>query len=115
MKELSAPAPTPKLWPVFLVTSLGAFLVSLDLSIVNVAFPALMHAFPDANRAALSWVVTAYSIVFGSLLVIGGRTGDRYGLRRVFFAGLGTFTLGSALCGAAPSVPLLIAGRTLQG
>jgi EmrB/QacA subfamily drug resistance transporter len=74
-----------------------------------------MHAFPDANRAALSWVVTAYSIVFGSLLVIGGRTGDRYGLRRVFFAGLGTFTLGSALCGAAPSVPLLIAGRALQG
>lgn len=112
MKELT---PTPKLWPVFLVTSLGAFLVSLDLSIVNVAFPALMHAFPDASRATLSWVVTAYSIVFGSLLVIGGRTGDRLGLRQVFFAGLATFTLGSALCGAAPNVPLLIAGRVLQG
>lgn len=112
MKE---PSPPAKLWPVFLVTSLGAFLVSLDLSIVNVAFPALMHAFPDTSRAALSWVVTAYSIVFGSLLVIGGRTGDRLGLRNVFFVGLGTFMLGSALCGAAPSVPLLIAGRILQG
>jgi EmrB/QacA subfamily drug resistance transporter len=112
MKE---PTPTPKLWPVFLVTSLGAFLVSLDLSIVNVAFPALMHAFPETSRAALSWVVTAYSIVFGSLLVIGGRTGDRLGLRKVFFAGLATFTLGSALCGAAPNVALLIAGRVLQG
>lgn len=112
MKEPTSP---PKLWPVFLVTSLGAFLVSLDLSIVNVAFPALMQAFPDASRANLSWVVTAYSIVFGSLLVIGGRTGDRLGLRSVFFAGLATFTLGSALCGAAPNVPLLIAGRVLQG
>jgi EmrB/QacA subfamily drug resistance transporter len=111
MKE---PTP-PKLWPVFLVTSLGAFLVSLDLSIVNVAFPALMQAFPDTSRAQLSWVVTAYSIVFGSLLVIGGRTGDRLGLRKVFFSGLGVFMLGSAVCGAAPNVPLLIAGRTLQG
>jgi EmrB/QacA subfamily drug resistance transporter len=111
MKELT----TPKLWPVFLVTSLGAFLVSLDLSIVNVAFPALMRAFPETSRAALSWVVTAYSIVFGSLLVIGGRTGDRLGLRKVFFAGLATFSLGSALCGAAPNVPLLVAGRALQG
>jgi EmrB/QacA subfamily drug resistance transporter len=113
MKELTVAA--PKLWPVFLVTSMGAFLVSLDLSIVNVAFPALMHAFPETSRAALSWVVTAYSIVFGSLLVIGGRTGDRLGLRSVFFAGLATFTFGSVLCGAAPNVPLLIAGRVLQG
>jgi len=114
MKESTASDARP-LWPVFLVTSLGAFLVSLDLSIVNVAFPALMGAFPDASRADLSWIVTAYSIVFGSLLVIGGRTGDRLGLRKVFFAGLGTFSLGSALCGAAPSVGLLIAGRVLQG
>jgi EmrB/QacA subfamily drug resistance transporter len=60
-------------------------------------------------------VVTAYSIVFGSLLVVGGRTGDRIGLRRVFFAGLAAFLLGSALCGIAPSVALLVTGRTLQG
>ena len=51
--------PTRPLWPVFLVTSLGAFLVSLDLSIVNVAFPALTRAFPEASRADLSWIVTA--------------------------------------------------------
>jgi EmrB/QacA subfamily drug resistance transporter len=89
--------------------------VSLDLSIVNVAFPAMAQAFPQASRAELAWVITAYSIVFGSLLVVGGRTGDRTGLRRVFFAGLFTFTLGSALCGHAPSVALLIAGRALQG
>ncbi len=105
----------PELWAVFAVTSLGAFVVSLDLSIVNVAFPAMAQAFPQATRAELAWVITAYSIVFGSLLVVGGRSGDRNGLRRVFFAGLATFTLGSALCGLAPSVASLIAGRALQG
>jgi EmrB/QacA subfamily drug resistance transporter len=103
------------LWQVFVVTSLGAFVVSLDLSIVNVAFPAMAAAFPEASRAQLSWVITSYTIVFGSLLVIGGRTADRSGLRRVFFAGLLAFTLGSALCGQAPSIALLIAGRVLQG
>lgn len=103
------------LWQVFVVTSLGAFLVSLDLSIVNVAFPALERTFSATARADLAWVVTAYSIVFGSLLVIGGRTGDRLGLRRVFFFGLFGFLLGSALCGIAPSASLLIAGRVVQG
>lgn len=103
------------LWQVFAVTSLGAFVVSLDLSIVNVAFPALALAFPQATRAELSWVITSYTIVFGSLLVFGGRTADRSGLRQVFFAGLLAFTVGSALCGQAPSVGLLIAGRVVQG
>src|SRR5688500_3445421 len=112
MKKLTG---APSLWPVFVVTSLGAFVVSLDLSIVNVAFPAMAHTFAQASRAQLAWVITAYSIVFGSLLVVGGRTADRHGLRRVFFAGLATFTLGSALCGLAPTIALLIAGRVLQG
>ena len=115
LKPGVAAGSAPPLWAVFAVTSLGAFVVSLDLSIVNVAFPAMAQAFPAANRAELAWVITAYSIVFGSLLVVGGRSGDRNGLRRVFFAGLATFTLGSALCGLAPSVAWLIAGRALQG
>jgi EmrB/QacA subfamily drug resistance transporter len=112
MKKLTTTVP---LWQVFAVTSLGAFVVSLDLSIVNVAFPAMALAFPAASRAELAWVITAYSIAFGSLLVVGGRTADRSGLRRVFFAGVLIFTLGSALCGLAPSVELLVAGRVLQG
>jgi EmrB/QacA subfamily drug resistance transporter len=118
VKKLSdppPPRPAPPLWQVFLLTSLGSFVVSLDLSIVNVAFPALARAFPLATRSELAWVITAYSITFGSMLVVGGRTADRLGLRRVFFAGLGTFSLGSALCGIAPSVGLLVAGRVLQG
>ncbi|HWE70403.1 MAG TPA: DHA2 family efflux MFS transporter permease subunit [Acidimicrobiales bacterium] len=100
---------------VFVVTALGAFMASLDLSIVNVAFPAMEHSFPHDSRAALAWVITGYSIVFGSLLVTAGRTADRLGRRRLFFGGLAVFSLGSALCGLAPSVGLLIAGRVIQG
>jgi EmrB/QacA subfamily drug resistance transporter len=100
---------------IFVVTALGAFMASLDLSIVNVAFPALERSFPHDSRAALAWVITGYSIVFGSLLVTAGRTADRIGRKRVFFTGLAVFSLGSALCGLAPSVSLLVAGRLIQG
>jgi EmrB/QacA subfamily drug resistance transporter len=109
----SAPRQRPRV--VFLVTALGAFMASLDLSIVNVAFPALQRSFPLDSSAALAWVIIGYGIVFGSLLVIAGRTADRLGSRRVFFAGLGIFCLGSALCGFAPSVLLLVFGRLIQG
>jgi NTE family protein len=102
-------------WIVFAVTALGAFMASLDLSIVNVAFPALQHSFRGDGRATLAWVITAYTIVFASLLVTAGRTADRLGRRRIFFAGLGVFTLGSALCALAPSVELLIAGGVVLG
>ena len=100
---------------VFAVTALGAFMASLDLSIVNVAFPALERTFRGDSTASLAWVITGYSIVFGSLLVVAGRTADRLGSRRVFFAGLAVFCLGSALAGLAPSVPLLVGGRLVQG
>lgn len=121
MATTSVPVPTAVDAPVarrrivFAVTALGAFMASLDLSIVNVAFPALERSFPSDPRAALAWVITSYGIVFGSLLVIAGRTADRIGSRRVFFAGLGVFTVGSALCGLAPSVLLLVVGRVIQG
>jgi len=100
---------------IFVVTALGAFMASLDLSIVNVAFPALERAFSHDARASLAWVLTGYAIVFGSLLVVAGRTADRLGSRRVFFFGLGVFCLGSLLCGVAPSVATLILGRVVQG
>ncbi len=122
MTQVHAPAPRiPAANPssrhrvIFVVTALAAFMASLDLSIVNVAFPALERSFPSDPRATLAWVITSYGIVFGSLLVIAGRTADRLGSRRVFFAGLTVFTAGSALCGLAPSVALLVAGRVIQG
>ena len=100
---------------VFVVTALGAFMASLDLSIVNVAFPALERSFSHASRPTLAWVITAYGIVFAALLVTAGRSADRLGRRRVFFTGILVFSAGSALCGLAPSVDLLIAGRVAQG
>ena len=99
----------------FAVTAMGSFMAALDVSIVNIAFPDLAKSFPDASPAALAWVITGYSIVFGSLLVTGGRTGDRLGHRATFLGGLVVFVVGSLLCGVSPSVPLLVASRVVQG
>ncbi|MHB1987654.1 MAG: DHA2 family efflux MFS transporter permease subunit [Acidimicrobiales bacterium] len=111
----ASPAPAARRKSIFAITALGAFMASLDLSIVNVAFPALERSFSHDTRASLAWVITGYGIVFGSLLVVAGRTADRLGSRRVFFAGLAVFCMGSCLCGLAPTVVLLVAGRLIQG
>ena len=100
---------------VFVVTALGTFMASLDLSIVNVAFPDIEASYRNASSASLAWIITAYSIVFGALLVVGGRTGDRLGRKRVFLGGIAVFLLGSFLCGIAPNVVSLVAARALQG
>ncbi|MGH9084260.1 MAG: MFS transporter, partial [Acidimicrobiales bacterium] len=71
-------------WPVFSVAVAGAFVVALDLSIVNVAFPSIEGSFPEASKATLSWVLSAYSVVFGALLLGAGRIADRSGRRRWF-------------------------------
>ena len=99
---------------VFIITALGSFMAALDLSIVNVAFPDLEASYPRSSQASLAWIITAYSIVFGALLVTGGRTGDRVGRRRTFMTGVAVFIAGSLLCGVAPSVPVLVASRVLQ-
>ncbi len=116
LTERSATATrAPRAGAVFVVTALGTFMASLDLSIVNVAFPDIEASYPDASSASLSWIITAYSIVFGALLVVGGRTGDRLGRKRVFQGGTAVFLLGSILCGIAPDVATLIAARAVQG
>src|SRR5688500_10837570 len=111
MKQLSPPG-IP--WPVFTVTVAAAFMVALDLSIVNVAFPSIRRSFPDVSTATLSWVLAAYSVVFGALLLGAGRIADRSGRRRIFLLGLLIFTVGSRLCGVAASAWLLIGGRVVQ-
>jgi EmrB/QacA subfamily drug resistance transporter len=101
-------------WKVLLVTSLGLFMASLDLFIVNIAFPNLAADFPGASLADLSWVLNAYAIVFAALLVPAGRVADRVGRKRVFCGGLLLFSFASALCAGAPSISLLVAARILQ-
>jgi EmrB/QacA subfamily drug resistance transporter len=101
-------------WRVLIVVSAAVFMASLDLFIVNIAFPAIQRDFGGTSLGSLSWILNAYAIVFAALLVPAGRTADRLGRKRSFIAGLSLFTLASALSAAAPSVELLVAARVLQ-
>ncbi|MBI5105498.1 MAG: MFS transporter [Solirubrobacterales bacterium] len=96
------------------IVSVGVFVASLDLFIVNIAFPDMQRDFGGASLAGLSWVLNAYAIVFAALLVPAGRWADRVGRKRTFLAGLALFTLASAACAAAPSVGALVAARVVQ-
>jgi EmrB/QacA subfamily drug resistance transporter len=97
-----------------LVVLTGVFLSSLDLFIVNIAFPSISLNFHGESLGSLSWILSAYTIVFAALLVPAGRWADRAGRKRAFLIGLGIFTASSALCALSPSLGLLIAARILQ-
>ncbi len=96
------------------VLALAVFMSSLDLFIVNLAFPYIGRDFPGTSLGSLSWVLNGYTIVFAAVLVPAGRWADRVGRRRVFGYGLIGFTAGSLLCGLAPGVPELIGARIIQ-
>jgi EmrB/QacA subfamily drug resistance transporter len=100
---------------VFTVTALGGLVVSLDVSIANALMPAIGADFPAERRAALAWVITGYAIVFAAALVPAGRIADRAGRRRTYVGGLGVFAVGSLICGLAPGLGILLAGRVVQG
>src|ERR1700685_1104253 len=87
---------------------------SLDLFIVNLAFPYIGRQFAGTSLSSLSWVLNAYTIVFAAVLVPAGRWADRIGRRRLFVAGLAVFSLGSVLCALAPGVAALIVARVIQ-
>ncbi|MGW5723723.1 MFS transporter [Amycolatopsis sp. NPDC003865] len=105
-------APKPGL--VLLVVSTAAFLAGLDTFIVTIAFPGIRAAFPGDDLATLSWVLNGYTVLFAACLAPAGRLADRYGRKRLFLLGVAVFTLASAACAAAPSIPLLIAFRAVQ-
>src|SRR3954454_8833355 len=108
MKQLTA---SPR--RVLLVVSAAVFMASLDLFIVNIAFPDI-QADLGGSDSTLSWVLNAYAIVLAALLVPFGRIADIVGRKRTFLGGMVIFGFASALCAAAPSVPLLVAARILQ-
>jgi MFS family permease len=109
-----SPADERRRWATLIVVCFAQLMIVLDVTIVNVALPSIQHdlGFSQAN---LTWVVNAFLVTFGSLLLLAGRLGDLLGRRRVFLAGLVVFTLASLLCGVAPSQGALIAARLLQG
>ncbi len=93
----------------------GAFVAFLDTTIVNIAFPDISASFAGSGRDALSWVLNGYFVVIAALLVPAGGLADRFGHKRIFLLGMAGFTAASLLCAAAPSLPLLISFRVLQG
>ena len=101
-------------WWVLGVIALGQLMVVLDATVVNIALPSAQHAlgFSNADR---QWIVTAYSLAFGSLLLLGGRLGDLLGRKTVFLTGVAGFAAASAFAGAAQNFEMLVAGRALQG
>ncbi len=104
----------PKRWLALLVVSIAQLMVVVDGTIVNIAMPSAQQALhiDDANR---QWIVTAYSLAFGGLLLLGGRIADYVGRKRIFIIGLLGFGLASALGGAAQNEGMLFAARALQG
>src|ERR1700753_1748907 len=101
-------------WTALVVLCAGMLMIVLDVTIVNAALPSIQHEL-GFSASGLAWVVNAYLIAFGGLLLLAGRVGDLFGRRRVFFAGLATFPAASALCGFAQSPALLVIARFAQG
>ena len=104
---------TRRAWLALSVSTLVVFLVVIDISAVNVAFPSIREDFAVSD-AHLSWILGAYNIVVGSLLMLCGRLSDSIGRRKVYLPGVAIFGLGSALCAIAPSANWLIVARVIQ-
>src|SRR5947208_12586543 len=116
MAVASAPAPVPdrRRWASLLVVCLAQLMIVLDVTIVNVALPSIERDL-HFSQANLTWVVNAFLVTFGSLLLLAGRLGDLAGRKRVFLGGVVTFTVASLLCGIAPTQGALVGARFLQG
>src|ERR1700759_395309 len=93
---------------------LGFFVIQLDVTIVNVAFPAIQGEI-GGSLAGLQWVVDAYTLALASIMLTAGSTADRVGARKVFTLGLAAFALGSAACAAAPALGVLVAAPRRPG
>ena len=102
-------------WAVFALAATGAFMTTLDSSIVNISLPSIARAFGVPLNGAVEWVIIGYLVVIAAVLLTTGRLADMIGRKPIFIAGIAIFTLGSAMCGAAPSLGLLIAARCFQG
>jgi len=101
-------------WLSLMILCTGFLLIVVDMTIVNVALPSIQKDL-GFTQSGLAWVINAYLIAFGGLLLLAGRLGDLFGRKRVFLIGLGIFTAASVLCGLSFNQPMLIAARFIQG
>jgi EmrB/QacA subfamily drug resistance transporter len=104
----------PQKWKILFSVMLGIFMIILDATIVNIAFPTLRAAL-GASLADAQWVISIYVLALGITTPVAGFLADRFDIKRVYLLGIAIFTLGSFLCGIAPTLGLLIAARALQG
>ena len=102
-------------WAVLAILAVGVFMATLDSSIVNISLPTIAHYFGFPLNGAVEWVIIAYLVVVAGVLLSTGRLADMIGRKPIWTAGLIIFTIGSATCGAAVSLGMLIASRALQG
>jgi EmrB/QacA subfamily drug resistance transporter len=102
-------------WQVLLVVVVGVFMAGLDVFIVNIAFPQIHADFPSTSLGSLSWILNSYTIVFAAFLIPAGRWSDAFGRKRAFLLGVGLFVAASAASAAAPTIPLLVGARAIQG
>src|SRR5215216_7173618 len=101
-------------WTALVVLCVGMLMIILDATIVNVALPSIQDDL-GFSQSSLAWVVIAYLIAFGGLLLLAGRFGDILGRKNVFMVGLALFTVASLVCGAAQSEEMLVVARFVQG
>src|ERR671936_1146588 len=101
-------------WFALYTLCLASLMIVLDVTIVNVALPSIKKDL-GFNDTSLAWVVNAYLLTYGGLLLLGGRLGDLYGPRRLFLSGIALFTAASLLCGLSTSQGMLVAARAVQG
>ncbi|MFL5799877.1 MAG: MFS transporter [Actinomycetota bacterium] len=101
-------------WMALVVLCAGQLMIVLDVTVVNVALPTIQREL-HFSQASLAWVINAYLLTFGGLMLLAGRLGDLVGRKKVFISGVAAFTVASFLCGVANSAPLLIAARFVQG
>jgi EmrB/QacA subfamily drug resistance transporter len=114
MRNAASPSPALRQLLVLICVSAPSFMLQLDANIVAVSLPSIAQSL-KANFAGIEWVITAYVLSFASLMLPAGALADRYGRKPVLIGGLGLFTLASFFCGAAPSLPVLVAARAFQG
>src|SRR5260370_4716114 len=95
-------------------TILGSSLALIDGSVVNIALPAIQQAL-HANAASTQWIVNAYLLLLGALVLVGGSAADLYGRRRIFFLGIAIFTSASIACGLSPDITVLVVSRAVPG
>src|SRR6204780_4144101 len=107
-------APRDERWIALYVLCVGMLMIVLDVTIVNAPLPSIQDDL-HFSTSSLAWVVNAYLIAFGGLLLLAGRFGDLIGRRRIFLAGIALFTSASLVCGAAQASWWLVAARFVQG